>query len=132
MHYNKHILISIFLYALCSCKKENRFDLVKRTGKETVEERSLSGFTTLLLYDKFDVELVSDTINKAIVIAGKNIIGNIPTEIKDGILTIRNNNKYNWSRSYSKTLKVELHCNAVTLLSYIILRLSQICLRLCG
>ncbi len=93
-----------------SCKKENRFDLIKRTGKETVEERDLVDFTTLLLYHRIDVELVSDTINKAIVTAGKNIIGNIPTRIENGILTIEDNNKFKWSRSYDKTLKVELHC----------------------
>lgn len=96
-----------------SCKKENRFDLVKRTGKETVEERELADFTTLLLYHRIDVELISDTLNKAIVTAGKNIICNIPTKIENGILTIEDNNKFKWSRSYDKTLKVELHCKTL-------------------
>ncbi len=103
--------IIFFIGILCvsACKKANRFDCFKRTGSIIKEERVLPYFDKIQVYNKFDIIITQDTINSVVIEAGENIVSNIETTVEDGRLTIRNNNKCNFTRSYEKTLNIFIH-----------------------
>lgn len=88
-----------------SCQKEG----LTSTGKEIVEVRAADDFSRIQLWDNIDLQLTQDTFNQIQIIAGENIIGNIETNVQDGTLKISNQNRYNWLRSYNKSIRVVLH-----------------------
>src|SRR5688572_25398055 len=94
---------------LLGCQKENAPDCLKSTGKTETETRPLESFRTLRIFDNLEVTVVADSVHYVEVTAGKNLIGNIETEVKNGELSLRNINKCNWVRSYDKPFKVRVH-----------------------
>lgn len=99
---------------LSSCKKDCLFS----TGKETTEEREISDFTHIQLWDNIDLQLTQDSFNAIQVVAGENIIRNINTKIENGILKISNQNRCNWLRSYDKSIRINLHLKNLNEIEY--------------
>jgi hypothetical protein len=101
----------IVLLFLVSCNKEEAPDFLKTTGEIVFEERELIDF-------KINLTLIQDTFNKVKIEAGKNLIPEIVTEVKEGKLTIKNTNKFNFLRSYKKEINVTLWCKNIKQLTY--------------
>lgn len=99
----------LVLFLLFSCKKENRYDCIKSTGKVVDETRTLESFHTLDLTDHIHVNLIPSTENKAIVNAGENLQSLVKTTIENGILSIENSNKCNFMRSYKAQITIDLY-----------------------
>ena len=94
-------VIFSFLILFNSCKKQNDCDCFKPRGETVTITRSVSSFTTLQTFDKIDVYYIQDTTSNTYtvkVVTGKNLASNISTEVSDGVLQIRNNNKCNFVR----------------------------------
>ena len=100
------LLFSIFLV---SCNKENAWDCVKSAGEITTETRYLTDFNKIVIYDKIDVFLIADSISFVEVKSGKNIIPKLTTEIINNELTIKNENRCNWVRSFNIPFEVYVH-----------------------
>ena len=91
-----------------SCNKENCPDCLQKAGEVTREVRQLGAFREIHLSDRIQLVLTLDTVNEAIVEAGKNLIPEIVTQVEDGTLTIRDDNTCNWVRSYQNSITVYL------------------------
>ena len=97
------------LLAFSSCKKKNGVCL-KSTGYIITQERNLGDFSVITIYNDIDLIITQDTINKATVKAGENIIDYIFTEeLQNDTIKIYNGNKCNWYRSYKKPIEINLH-----------------------
>ena len=94
---------------LAGCQKENAPACIKITGTIKTETRSLEPFRTLRIFDNLEVTVVEDSVHYVEVTAGKNLLPDIETEVKNGELSVRNINKCNWVRSYDKPFKVRVH-----------------------
>lgn len=108
-----------FLLGMCclflsNCKKENRCDCFKRTGDMITENRYLSGFTKLSVEDNVSVFVTQDSVFEVLVEAGKNIAPLIKTEVIDGTLVCKNNNRCNWTRSYKNPLNIHVRMPFLT------------------
>lgn len=104
---NLSLLFVVIQVLFCfSCKKENCFDCIKRTGKIEKENRLLNGFNRIIVNNDVNVFITQDSIFEVVVEAGKNIIPLIVTEVSDSTLVIKNNNRCKWTRSYNKPLNV--------------------------
>jgi len=102
MKLNNLTYIALFTAILfSSCGKNSKFDCFKRTGNETTEIRSITGFNKIQINGKLDVEFVSSN-NHFSISGGENLLPKIETEIIDSTLIIDNENKCNWTRSYKK------------------------------
>ena len=112
---NYFIFISFFL---TSCDKDHLFDCLKSTGPLISESRTVSDFNRIDVYNNPEVIITQDNINSVTVEAGGHIISGITTEIENGILTIRNENKCNWVRSYSKTIAVYVHVKKLDIIQH--------------
>lgn len=91
-----------------ACKKENGTDCVKSNGPMAVEIRNVGVYEIVKVYDKIDLNIVQGSEFKLEVNAGGNLLSNIQTTVKDGILTIKNNNRCNFVRGYKKRITVTL------------------------
>ncbi|HRG59136.1 MAG TPA: DUF2807 domain-containing protein [Bacteroidia bacterium] len=114
----------ILLFPICvtillwGCKKENRFDLIKRTGDIIEERRELEYFEILEVEGNFNVLLIEDSVCFVNIKAGKNLISNIETNISNKLLKIKNNNKGNFTRSYKNKIEIFIHFKKLNELIY--------------
>jgi hypothetical protein len=106
--YKAKIAVLFFLIvAIAACKKENRWDCIKRTGEKITDIRILPPFTNIYLKDNIDVFITQGAVQEVKIEAGKNLAPLIKTEVINGELHLSNDNKCNWARSYTKgTIKV--------------------------
>lgn len=91
------------------CRKENLCDCVKGTGEQVIEQREISGFKRLHIEDHINVFITEDTKFSVKVSAGKNLIKLVKTELNGDELSIRNDNKCNFMRSYKKSINIYIH-----------------------
>ena len=107
-------LVPIIFILFYSCKKENRCDCIKRTGKIITEVRDLPAFDRIFTEQDVDVYITEDTYSEVKVEAGENIAPLIETVVENGQLIIRNKNRCNWARSYNKPLNVYIKTPGLT------------------
>lgn len=100
--------ITVIMLAFLSCKKENMLDLVKSNGPQTTEVRHPGNFKTIEVFDKVFVNIYNGPEFKVEVLAGKHIIKNVTTRIKDDALIIRNDNTCNFVRGYKHEIVVNV------------------------
>ena len=112
MQKNKVLLIVVFI-SLFSCKKENMGDCFKSTGKVIIEERALEPFSSLEVNNHMDVFVTYDSVYSIAVKAGENLQSLIRTEVANNKLTLKNDNKCNWVRSFKN--RIEIHIATPTL-----------------
>lgn len=96
---------TVVLLGISSCYKDHTFDFLKSWGDEVTETRDVTGnFTRIRLENDIDLTITQGDSYSITVTGGKNILSGIITDISDSLLTIRNENRYNWVRSYDKKL----------------------------
>jgi len=105
---------------LGSCGKDNIFDLFQSSGPIVKEQREITGFfNKISIYDNVNLVLTQGPTNSITVEGGRNLLSDITTEIgDDSTLTIHNNNKYNWVRSYDKEITAYLQVNQLCSIRY--------------
>ncbi len=108
----RYPFIILVIIAFLSCEKDGGNCFVP-TGDIITETRSLKDFTCLSIYDKFNVYIITDTVNFLKIEAGENLIDGISSVIEDDTLKIRNNNRCNWLRSYDIPIKLYISSNTL-------------------
>lgn len=99
---------------LCtSCRKSEERRCFKSNGKPLTENRSLGVFSKVELNDNINLTIIQDTVDKAAITAPSNLIGFISTDVSNNILTIKNNNKCNWLRSFETNISIVLHTQSL-------------------
>jgi hypothetical protein len=81
------------------------------------EERGVADFTAIDIEDKVDLLFEHRPPNAVGVEAGRNLLGQVVTEVRDGTLFIRNDNRCNWVRSFKPRITVKVPLQQVDLLT---------------
>lgn len=97
------ILISMF-----SCRKENRWDAFKSTGKMSEKEIQVASFDKIAVHNKINVVITQGPSCKVVVHAGKNLLDQIVAKKEGDFLVISNHNRCNWVRSYEYEITVQV------------------------
>lgn len=100
------VYVIIFSFLLAGCKKDNKFSCPIFTGEIITQERNVSYFHTIIIQDKIDVYLKQEANTTVSVKAGKNVINNIVTEIKNETLYVADKNKCDFIRDPKKKIEV--------------------------
>lgn len=111
-------MVLVLIMVTTACKKEHCLDCFKGTGEIVTEERVLGDFGKIILYDRINLNITQDTINSVSIEGGAHIIPYVATEIVDGVLSIRDDNRCNWVRSFKKEINVDLHCKQLFMIEY--------------
>jgi hypothetical protein len=108
----KYSILFLIISAV-SCKKENLCDCFKGTGDIVNETRDIKGFDKIVTEDNVNVFITQDSIFEVKVEAGKHLIKLISTEVNEGELRIKNNNRCNFVRTSKKEINVYLKMPAI-------------------
>jgi hypothetical protein len=109
-------LILSFLL-LFSCKKEEDRTCFKSIGKENVFEITGLNLHKVNLDSKVKYVFIQDSLNKAVIIGGENLIKHIGFDYDaDSVLHIKDKNKCNFLRRLDRKITVELHVSQLDLL----------------
>lgn len=101
-----------------ACQKENMRDCIKSKGNIMEQRRLLpDDIDSLFLGNRLNVEIVSDTINYAIIRSGANLVDLIETRAEGQTLVISDRNKCHWVRDLSHWPEVELHLKDVSIIA---------------
>lgn len=98
------ILLLIFI-VISGCGKTG-LDCLTNTGEIIFQDREITPFDSIEIYDNVNLFISQDTLYKLIVESGKNIIGGIETTVENRTLVIHNTNSCNWVRSYDHPINV--------------------------
>jgi hypothetical protein len=81
-------------------------DCFKSTGKIILEQRDITSFDSIAVYNNINLFLKQDSIYSVSVEAGENLMNKIVTRIENNQLILENNNTCNWVRSYDYPINV--------------------------
>lgn len=110
MKWNKNLLLLFALImAMISCKKENRWDCIKRTGSKTSEWRTLDNFNEVIVKSAFKIKLIGDGSEKIEIYGGKNLLPQIKTFVDGKSLCLENKNRCNWARDLNNEITINIH-----------------------
>ena len=105
----KVLLFTLLGLVLIACKKPEDRRCAKTAGDDTELVHLVNSFDKLDLGPNIKIVLVQDTVEKVIVRGGKNLVNFIKLDVTGGKLTIENENKCNFLRSYKHVVEVEIH-----------------------
>ncbi len=103
----KYTFVFTILILMAGCSKDNGFDCIKSTGKVIREERAIIPYHFIELHDNINLFLTQDSvINSLDIEAGENLVEGITSNIDNGHLVLRNENKCDWLRSFDVPVNV--------------------------
>jgi hypothetical protein len=112
------IAILFFLVSLIatSCSK---IDALFSNGELTTESRELNHrFTAISMYNNVNVKLVHDSHPHMELRCPKNLIEKVTTEIDGDTLYIKNENEYNWLRSYDYSIDLTVYYDSLRQINF--------------
>ena len=101
-------LFPIAALALLGCQRDQWDDCITSSGSERTEERTIAAFTTIELDDRIDLVLETRDVGSVSVEAGSNLIGQVVTEVDNGVLKVRNDMRCHWVRSFKPRVVVHV------------------------
>jgi len=108
-----YLLILLAPLLLLSCKKVEDRACWKAKGEMVSEERSLTSFDKLALFDGINYHLIQDSMDFIKITAGENLINLVKADVKSGILTINDENRCNFLRQIPAEIVVEIHYTSI-------------------
>jgi hypothetical protein len=101
--------LTLLLLLFCACQKSENRSCVKGRGESATESRDLALFDKVAIYDYIDYIFIQDSTDRVVIRTGENLMNRISTEVKDGRLTIRDDNKCHWLRKLPVEIEVVVH-----------------------
>ena len=112
------IIVLFFLVSLMatSCSK---MDALFRNGEPVTEQRSVAHrFSVIAMYNNVNVKLVQSSHPRLELTCPKNLIEKIVTEVDGDTLFVKNENDYNWLRSYDYDIDLTVYYDSLSAINY--------------
>jgi len=110
-------VFSLLLF-LVACNKEDAPDFIKTTGASKTESRNPGDFHYVFVDDRTHLRLLPDPANRVEVSAGKNLLPQILTTVRNDTLFIENKNRFNFLRNFRDSIIVTLHSDHLQGMEY--------------
>ena len=111
----KHISFLISLAFLIQCTQS---PCLKGSGDIITETRAFNEITLLTVYDNVRVDLHIGNENSIEIKGGENVVPFITTDVSDGVMEIRNENRCNFLREFDNDLRIKITLNKVDAIEY--------------
>jgi hypothetical protein len=105
----KTLLILSMAMMVISCFKEENWS----AGGEVTQKTMLGSFHAIEINSVFDILLVQDTSDFALVTCGKNLIDNVVISQDNDLIRLNQKIGLNWARNYNRTI-IELHFKSLS------------------
>ena len=99
----KKIIVFLSLISLLSCDSEEGLNCFQAAGDIKQTEFEVADFTTIIVEERVQLIIKQGTEQKVIIETGENLLNDIEVSVKDGVLTIINDNGCNLVREYNIT-----------------------------
>ena len=112
------IAVLFFLVSLmaASCTK---MDALFRNGEPVSEQRSVPHrFSIISMYNNVNVKLVQSSHPRLELTCPKNLIEKVITEVDGDTLFVKNENDYNWLRSYDYDIELTVYYDSLSEVTY--------------
>lgn len=112
----KYLAGILFIVFFAQCKdKVGPEDCFMAAGGDAEKTVFPNGFNAIEVEDRLIVELKQDSTQAPFVRikGGKNVIRNIAVNTDNGVLKIKDRNICNWTRDFSKRIRIEINCAAL-------------------
>ena len=110
------VLFSLISLLTASCTK---MDKLFKNGEPVTEYRSLDRrFNVISIYNNVNVKLVRDNHVHVELTCPENLIEKITTEIDGDTLVIKNQNEYNWLRSFDYSIDMTVYFDSLCKIKY--------------
>ena len=113
--------LSVVLYILASllvtsCSK---VDSLFNNGEPITVQREVDQvFHSISMYNNVNVKLVHDNHPHLELTCPENLIEKVTTVVEDGVLTVKNENDYNWLRSYDYSIDLTIYYDSISTINY--------------
>lgn len=108
------VLFFLVSLLVCSCSK-----IVFTNGEPVTESRPVAHyFTAICVYNNINVRLIQSERPRLELTCPKNLIDNVITEVSGDTLIIRNDNTFNWIRSYDYSIDLTVYYNKLREINY--------------
>ena len=105
------VLCFLVSLAAASCSK---VDALFNNGEPVAETREVENhFSAILMYNNVNVKLVHDSHPHLELTCPKNLIDKVTTEVQGDTLIIRNENDFNWLRSYDYSIDLTVYYDSL-------------------
>lgn len=105
-------ILFLLLVLASSCRDEALFN----SGDVITKTLELPEYSVIEVESMFEIELVSDTLNKVLITCGENLYPYVKITTLDNVLHLKHDIKNNWSRKYEK-VKLKLHTNSLLIIN---------------
>ena len=110
------VLFSLVSLMTTSCSK---IDAFFRNGEPVTEERNVGQpFSVVTMYHNVNVTLAHDSHPHLELNCPKNLIGKVTTEISNDTLVIKNENNFNWIRSFDYSIDLIVYYDSLRSVNY--------------
>lgn len=112
------IAVLFFLVSLMatSCSK---MDQLFNNGEPVTERREMAHrFSAISMYNNVNVKLVQSTYPHLELTCPKNLIEKVTTEIEGDTLVIKNENEYNWLRSFDYSIDLTVYYDSLRQINF--------------
>lgn len=110
------ILFSLVSLLAASCSK---MDQLFNNGEPITVQREVNHrFTTISMYNNVNVRLVHDNRPRLELKCPENLIEKVTTEIDGDTLYIKNENDYNWLRSYDYSIDLTIYYDSLRQINF--------------
>lgn len=116
MHYKVWLFTCLTLVA---CKKPEDRTCFKGVGSQSQKEILLESFNRMELKEHVEYELIQDSLDKVVLIGGKNLLNLIDVTVTDGSLKIQNRNRCTFLRNAKKVVKAEIHFTSLININFV-------------
>ena len=103
------ITVLLLTTLLASCGEDPFCNCLQSSGKISSEERAVEPFVTLEPFNNISVILHHSTNHFVRVNCPENLMDGIETDVENGVLRIRNNNRCNWMRNPGNEFVVDVY-----------------------
>ena len=100
MNLTQRLFLFPLILSIAACNREQLDDCFTGYGRDTAETRFPGSFVGIEAGQEFDVFLTQDTgiPEQVVVHSGDKLLKGIKTEVKNGMLMLRDENRCNWVR----------------------------------
>ncbi len=99
----KKILFTVIVIFIFGCDSEKGLDCFQSSGNIIQEEFTLDTFTEIIVWERVQLFIIQGAEQKVVVETGENLLNDIDLQVKEGSLSIFNNNGCNLVRDYGLT-----------------------------
>lgn len=115
----RFLIIALIGLSFFSCKKAENRKCFKGSGEDAeqviVTDKNID---TLYLYDDIYYTLEQGEETKVVLTGGENLLSHIQVEFNNGRLTVENQNKCKFLRSYKEQIRAKIYVDSITYIHY--------------